>query len=268
MLFFEPVFHFHRFFSTQKTIPVLVDASQSMSLFGPESTVIPFLKRLQQINETIDSKRKKYHIFLFGDSLRDLSKLEDLKFMDKTSQFPTDCSKYLNDSELVIISDANWTNTFPVDFFADKNIQYLHMSDFENAPFLRILHSEITSTPADSIATLQVAIDGRIEESKPVNLKIMENQKIINRFSINESAGYFKRNLEIKLPSTSPGIHLYRLNAFISDSLHTNDYMIRYVAPQNFLYDLQSTSPSLDRRFLALSISKHPEFKKTTKQTS
>lgn len=264
--FFEPVFHFQRVLPETKTIPVLIDASRSMSLFQPESTVLPFLNKLQYINNLIDTKSKKYQFFLFGDSLRSITNLNELKFLDNLSEFPTTHKKFTSSShELIIVSDANWSNSVTSDFFSNKTIRYLQLPSFRPHPYLRILNSEFSSSHADSLSLLYLTIEGRIEENKEVRVTVMENGKSISEQILNEPPGYFKRTLNIKLPATAPGKHLYRLKAVCSDSLYANAYAVRDVAPGNFIYQIHSSFPTLDLRFLSLSLSKHQEFHRNEK---
>ncbi len=264
--FIEPVFHFQRFFSDTSNIPVFIDASQSMSLFDPDSTVIPFLNKLQQINDLSNSKTKKYQFILFGDSVRNVTDFKKIKFTDKRSEFPSAYDKLLKNSNVFfIISDANWSNTVKLDFFSNKNIHYLQLPNFRNAPFLRILRSDISHSNANSTSVLHLTIEGRIEEEKPITIRVVERETLISEQILNEPPGFFKRTLELKLPAASPGKHLYRISAAQSDFLYTSTPVLRYITPDKFLYQLNSSFPSPDRRFLSLSLSKHHEFKQNTR---
>jgi len=266
--FFEPVFHFQRITSDINNIPVLIDNSESMSLFELDSTVIPFLSRLQQINDSSDTKSKKYQFILFGDSVRNVTDFKRINFTDKRSEFPSAHDKMLNNSNVFfIISDANWSNTVPLDFFSNKSIYYLQQPEFKHSPFLRILNSEISPSKADSASVLHLTIEGRIEEDKPITLSVVERERLIGEQVLNETPGFFKRTLEIKLPAASPGKHLYRISAVHCDSLHTSTSILRYVTPDKFLYQLSSSFPTLDRRILSLSLSKHQEFKRNDKES-
>lgn len=264
--FFEPVFHFQRISSDTNNIPVFIDASQSMSLFEPDSTVIPFLNRLQQINDLSDTKSKKYQFILFGDSVRNVTDFRGINFNDKRSEFPSAHGKVMtNSNDFFVISDANWSNTVPLDFFSNKIIHYLQLPKFKHAPFLRILSSEISPSRKNSTSVLHLTIEGRIEENKPVTICVNESENLIGEQILNEQPGFFKRTLELKLPAASPGKHLYRISVAHCDSLHTSAYILRYVTPDKFLYQLSSSFPTLDRRFLSLSLSKHQEFKRNDK---
>lgn len=261
--FFEPSFNFQRVAPVQNNIPVLVDASMSMSLFQPESSIITFLNKLQIINQNSDSKSKKFKLFTFGDSLRNLDKPELLNFKDKKSVFPLNMEKKLSTaSDIIIVSDANWSNSINTDDIADKNIHYLKLSNFRQKQFLHINNSEISSTPADSPAILLINLEGVSEIENPLKIDITENNKPIVQTSFKLDPGYFKRTFKVILPPTFAGKHIYRINALISDSLHTFAYNVRYSRPSYFFFQFQPSLPSLDKRFLSLSLSKHPEFKK------
>lgn len=266
--FFEPVFHFQRITSDINNIPVLIDNSESMSLFELDSTVIPFLNRLQQINDSSDTKSKKYQFILFGDSVRNVTDFKRINFTDKRSEFPSAHNKMLNNNNVFfIISDANWSNTVPLDFFSNKTIYYLQLPKFKHPPFLRILSSEISPSKADSASVLHLTIEGRLVEDKPITISVVEKERLIGEQVLNETPGFFKRTLELKLPAASPGKHLYRIGAVHCDSLHTSTSILRYVTPDKFLYQLSSSFPTLDRRFLSLSLSKHQEFKRNDKES-
>ncbi len=267
--FFEPVFRFQRIASDISNIPVLIDNSESMSLFKLDSTVTPILNKLQQINNLSDTKSKKYQFILFGDSVRNVTDFKKINFTDKRSEFPHTHDKLLNNSNVFfIISDANWSNAVPLDFFSNKTIYYLQLPEFKHSPFLSILSSEISSSKADSASVLHLTIEGRIEEEKPITISIVERERLISEQVLNETPGFFKRTLELKLPEVSPGKHLYRISAVHCDSLHTSTSILRYVTPDKFLYQLSSSFPTLDSRFLSLSLSKHKEFKRNDKESS
>jgi hypothetical protein len=170
-----------------------------------------------------------------------------------------------NSNVFFIISDANWSNTVKLDFFSNKNIHYLQLPNFRNAPFLRILRSDISHSNANSTSVLHLTIEGRIEEDKPVRICVFEREKLICEQVLNEQPGFFKRDLELKITAASAGKHLYRISATHGDSLHTSVYILRYVKPDKFFYQLFSSFPKLDRRFLSLSLSKYQEFKKNDK---
>ena len=264
--FSEPVFRFQRISSPTNDIPVLIDVSQSMSLFEPDSTVIPFLNRLQQINNLSDTKSRNFQFILFGDSVRAADDLTKTTFNDKRSEFPSAHAKVLrNSTDFIIISDANWSNTVPLDFFTKKTVHYLQLPGFKHPPFLRIGDREISPHRADSTSALHLTIEGRIEEDKPVRICVFEREKLICEQVLNEQPGFFKRDLELKITAASAGKHLYRISATHGDSLHTSVYILRYVKPDKFFYQLFSSFPKLDRRFLSLSLSKYQEFKKNDK---
>ncbi len=266
--FFEPAFHFQRLSSNNNNIPVLVDVSQSMSLFEPDSTIIPLLNKLQQINDSNGTKSNKFQFILFGDSVRNATDLRKINFNDNRSEFPSAYDKMLNNSNvLFIISDANWSNTVPLDFFSNKTIHYLKLPKFKHAPFLRILNSEVFHSKTNSSSVLRLTIEGRIEQEKPITISVVEKQRLIGEQILNERPGFFKRTLELKLPAASPGKHLYRISAAHSGSLFTSAYILRYATPDKFLFQLSSSFPTLDRRFLSLSLSKNKEFKRNDKES-
>jgi hypothetical protein len=266
--FFEPVFHFQRISSDISNIPVLIDASQSMSLFEVDSAVTPFLNKLQQSNDFSDTKSKKYQLILFGDSVRKVTDFNKISFTDKRSVFPSAHDKMLNNSNVFfIISDANWSNTVPLDFFSNKTIYYLQLPELKRSPFLRILSSEFSPSKAGSASVLHLTIEGRIVEDKPITISVVEKNRLITEQVLNEAPGFFKRTLDLKIPTASPGKHLYRINAVHSDSLRSSASILRYVTPDKFLYQLSSSFPTLDRRFLSLSLSKHQEFKRNDNES-
>lgn len=259
----EPSFQFEKVASLHKNIPVLIDASLSMSLFHPDTTILSFIQKLQQINNSSTEKSRKFEFYVFGDSLRKLDNPGHLKFIDKQSKFPINSGKNISTSrELIIITDANWSNSFPLDAFADKNIHYLELSGFKQQPFLRFVNLELPSSPSDSLVTIPLTIEGRTETKKPVEIVVTESGRVVSKHSFAENPGYFKRTLNINLPPATPGKHLYRFRVSQEDSLQAYAYDIHYIRPRYFTYQHYCSPPSLDSRFISLTLSKHSEFKK------
>lgn len=262
--FIEPSFHFQKFIPRHNDIPVLIDASRSMTLFRPESSVVKFMETLEYANDHSEKKSRKYRFFLFGDSLRHIKSSDELRFTDQTSDFPHHNDKIItNAQDMIIISDANWSNSVPVEHFSDKSIRYLKLSSFTPLPFININRSNFSDSVPDSSSIITIGFEGRIDKPGPVNIKISENGKVIARQDLNEnSTGYFKHDIKLKLPKPVPGKHLYRIEISHSDTISASTYCIKHTLPESFAYSLMSSSSTLDRRFISLGLSRHSEFKK------
>ncbi|NLE01567.1 MAG: hypothetical protein GX640_17015 [Fibrobacter sp.] len=262
--YLEPEIHLDRLNKNQ-TIPVLVDASSSMNLFKPDSSVIPFLQTLKNANQT--SRYRKFVLFAFGDSLRELKDSDGLTFFtDKNSRFPPllQNRKLQESRDIIIVSDANWTNEqFSVDQFSNRIIHYLPLSQKIIPPFLSLSTPvNIPATPADSSLLLNSTINGFTSEKSNLKVDLFHQNKLIESKDVETEPGYISKTVDIKLPGTTPGKHVYRIEVYDSlKNLYAIRHILRFATPETFTYSLQPGQNSLDMRFLKLGISRHPEFR-------
>ena len=253
--FIEPVIHFQRLSNTDTPVPVFIDASASMNLFTPESTVLPILKNMS------DSKR--FAFFMFGDSTRKLENLSDLKFSDKRSFFPSsaDSKTFKNAQDMILLSDGNWSNAnLQPDIFFDKSVYFTTFNSFKHNSYIQFSAPESQTIPADSQLFLPIDLEARVSNAR-ISIKVNENGINIYKHIVNVDTGYTSRKLNPALPKALPGKHLYRIEiSFPPDTLHSVKYSVLYALPGAFSYKLYSATPTLDSRFIALSLKRRSDF--------
>ena len=254
--FVEPVIHFQRLSNTDTPVPVFIDVSASISLFAPESTVLPILKNMS------DSKR--FTFFMFGDSIRKLENLSDLKFSDKRSFFPSsaDSKTFKNTQDMILLSDGNWSNAnLQPDIFFDKSVYFTTLNSFKHNSFIQFSAPEFQTIPTDSQNFLPLDLEARVSNTGDISIKVNENGKTIYKQVVNIDTGYNVRRLNPALPKALPGKHLYKIEiSFPPDTLHSVKYSVLYALPGAFSYKLYSATPTLDNRFIALSLKRRSDF--------
>jgi uncharacterized protein YbcV (DUF1398 family) len=201
--------------------------------------------------------------FYFGDSLRKATDIHQLKFTDKKSHFPFPLDNKLSPdySELIIISDANWTNTTsPFETLSEKAIYYLNLPAPEAQSYIRLTIPGHESVLNDS-SKFKIGLEGRKGSDQSVILTVSENNTLITKQLIPLDTGYFNKEIEVDLPKSIAGKHLFRIDASIpAESLRTMSHQVVYTIKKNFRYFIQSAKPTLDKRFLTLSLKRHTEF--------
>ena len=124
----EPVLKFERLEQRKNVIPVLVDASGSMGLFRPDSSILPFLRSLRAAGKNDPAGGIKFVFYCFGDSLRPCVSLDSMHFSDRQSLLPGSIpDKQARLSPLcVIVSDGHFSNaSLPRGLFQDMTCLYL-----------------------------------------------------------------------------------------------------------------------------------------------
>lgn len=260
--FVEPVIKYQRLAPEKPEISVLVDASKSMNLFKPESTIIPILKTLLLKN---NSKKNDFSIkfFLFGDTLRTFSSITDCKFTDSKSSAPDVSSAALSSSQhIIILSDANWLiNNTLLNRFSEQSIFYIPLPTIQTRPFLRISVPVSKEISVDSTSAFEIKTEGFTNKKEQISITVFEQTKKIEMKQIVVDSGTLNFSTKVSLPKLKPGKHLFRIVAEIqSDTLRSECFYLHSILPLSFYYLSYNPAPSLDSRFFNLALQRHPEF--------
>jgi hypothetical protein len=264
--FFEPVLTVHRFPERTGALPVLIDASESMSFFDADSV-------LQAVRHSLDAlslppNRKPVYL-LFGDSVRTLPPALPYRTTDRTSTFPAPGEHPLlaTARDLIIISDANWSNPETVvPNVNDQSIWYLPLTPVRTAPSLALTLPDSIVTPADSTTVFMIPCSGVARVSTAIVLSITEEEASVAADTHTVAAGPFHHTFQVRLPRTAAGLHRYRVSAVNpGDTTRYTAMVLRHVVPEKFTYTITSTAASLDQRFLRSALAGRKDFKKTSK---
>lgn len=266
--FFEPSFQFERLPSQTRNIPVLIDNSKSMSLFSPESTVLPFIKTLQTLNRNSAVKNNRFVFYTFGDSLKRAG--DSLKFSEGQSTFPLiTANNTINKSpSMIIISDANWSNSVQLSTMVEnKSLYYIRLPKSEQKSHF---FTDIQESPAGSkdSSHFNCKITGFASKSLSLTLRCVTFDKNLYQKTVEIKQGNIQESLDINLKKLSPGIHLLRFQTLAGDSI-VSEYRHTYIVSKDiFYYRTQFTTPSLDNRFLQLAFARHSSFVLTNSDTA
>jgi hypothetical protein len=254
--FFQPTLRFSRIASREVSTAILVDASESMRLFGPDSIV----RMINSLCASSDdgTMGEKYECFLFGDSLRQHADGGKIVFHDRHSLFPhsLDAPEIKAARNIIIVSDGNWTNTTPPRTILDgKNIYYIMLGEPERIPYVSV---EVTAIPKEVIAQtpapVSIAISGYHHAAGTVAITVRDRRRIVARQTVHADSGIFRTPVGLSLPMDSIGTRTYTLTAGADDSLSSTVYFTIEVLQQEFLARLYAPAPSLDNRFLRLAL--------------
>jgi hypothetical protein len=260
--FVEPVIKFQRLAPEKPEISVLVDASKSMNLFKPESTIMPILKTLLR-KDRAELNDLSINFFLFGDTLRKFSSTTECKFSDNKSSAPDVSSKALRSSQhIIILSDANWIiNNTLLNRFSERSVFYVPLQEIQSKPYLNISVPESKEISVDSNATFDIKTEGFVDKNVQISFTVFEQTKIIKVKRIVADSGTLNFSTKILLPKQTAGKHLFRIVAEIqSDTLLAECFYLNSILPLSFNYLSHNPSPSLDSRFFNLALQRHPEF--------
>lgn len=265
--FLEPRFTLERLASSEASIPVLIDASMSMRLFKPDSTVKPLINKLIELGK---KGGPKFSFFLFGDTLREM-KPGEIQFGDHRSFFPVNLSApvFRGSSDLLIVTDGNWSNaTMPSGALLDKNVRFLELPPSTPVPYLQVNASAPLQSPADTPAILSINLSGRLEKADSVKIEVFESTSRLRTIGEEIGSGSFSKAISIQLPEQKPGTYIYKVKVRAGDSLYAESFTAHQIIPDNFTYFLYSAKPSLDRRFLPLALAKTRSFTRITDEST
>lgn len=266
--FFEPSFQFERLPPQTRNIPVLIDNSKSMSLFSPESTVVPFIKTLQTLNKKSTIKNNRFVFYSFGDSLKKAA--DSLTFSESESTFPSLTSnKVISTSpSIIIISDANWSNSVQLSSMVEnKSLYYLQLLKFHRSGRF---YTDIKDSPAKSKDSTNFTcnITGFATDSLSLTLRCVTYDKNLFQKTIMVKPGSIQESLNFNLKKFTPGIHILRFQTLTGDSIVNEHRHVHTVSKDVFYYRTQFAKPSLDSRFLQLAFSKDSSFMTASTDTT
>ncbi|HUI91002.1 MAG TPA: hypothetical protein VLX68_02035 [Chitinivibrionales bacterium] len=256
--FFEPVLKFERLDTKRPAVPVLVDASMSMRLFDPRSSVLPFLRMLDSLQQASPASLA-FKFYFFGDSLRGSSLSRIPGFSDLHSFLPAAITeKAIHDAQVVlIVSDGNLSNlSSPKGILQEKSCYYLKLPPASPLPFLQSdLISSRESVPLDSPAAAVLQVHGFFSKQQQIQLSCRQGVSPVAQRSIKVDSGYFSDTVTFRLPTSRQGRSVYAVSACnAADSLRTDLFFTQTVIPQQLRAKIISISPLLDRRFLTLAL--------------
>lgn len=261
VIFFEPSIQFERLPRLSRKIPVLIDNSASMSLFSPESSIIPCIKTISSINDVSSKRDQRFEFYSFGDTLKKVSP-DHYSFTEASSTFPVvNDYKYLNNAHsLIIISDANWTNSVPLASIAEnKSAYYLKLPKPHPAASINL---EISS-PDHSLKNpvhIKCNINGFLSDTSALTFRCVSAGNVLAQKRVNGLSGQIQDTFNVKLPEMKPGLHIVRFQALLDDSLVTEYRHLQQIARDVFYYKTQFFKPSVDNRFLLLAFSRDSSF--------
>lgn len=259
--FIEPVVSIQRLPDPDRPVPVLVDASKSMALFPVDSIIRRFRSAAE--SPGTGGQKRRFTWYLFGDSLRACDDLSTYQSSDKKSTLPETGSSagLLDADELVVISDANWTNPSPVtSSFSSKSVWYIPLSPSRLPPFLVCRAPDTINTSAGSPFRLSLSLRGNLSAPSVITVTAAENKKESVVDTCMVAAGRFSRQCLLELPAPLPGLHIYRITAAASsDSLTRTEFVCNHAVTSAFTCTVFSEEPSLDARFIRLALARNSE---------
>ncbi len=258
LAFFEPMLSFERLQTKPGIVPVLIDASMSMRLFDPDSSVLPFLACLDSLAHASPSPLR-FRYYCFGDSFRECPPKAALTFSDLKSLLPASFKdRVVREAPFVlIVSDGNFSNpSFSRGMLQEKACYYLALPHVSPRPYV---HSEVLgvreSVPLDSPSTVLVRLHGFASGTCPIVLLCRSDKSPVSQRSITADSGYFSDTALVRLPTGRQGRFVYSVSVVNArDTLRSVSYFSQAVVPQQFTAKILSASPHLDRRFLAQAL--------------
>jgi|GEM_PF-6677880 len=267
IVFIEPQFTIHHLPNHDSSIPLLVDASLSMSLFSADSIVDDIERSLASIDTGQRDDMPAIVPMLFGDSMRLAVDLKKYAPVDLNSFFPSPVDHPIlrNASDIIIVSDANWSNSSPVQrTIAEKNVWYLPLPPPRIVPSIQCMIPDTVVSASGSFGKLEILCRGTASKNAPVTVTVT-NGTVHLSDSFTVDAGPFSRRTMIDLPPQRPGLHIFRvLIANRTDSLETERFVLLHSVSDTIFHSLEAATPSLDVRFLRLALSQKKEFVEVT----
>jgi len=259
-IIFQPTFKIRTIAPEDQGAIVLLDVSKSMRLFNADSSLFRFLATLKNIPSGKPHGSVPVRIVCFGDSTRPLSQGSLISFSDEHSYFPNRLGQDLEShGRVLIISDGNWSNpSLPRGLLQDKTCYYIKLPSFSPRPFL---HTEFIFTQQqavqDSISTIRLLMQGFKKTAGSLDIAATLSGRRVARASRKVNAGYFSDTVSVSLPSSRPGRSLCTVAAIdSSDSLSSLLYLVHDVVPGTVKASICASQPTLDKRFIALALSK------------
>jgi hypothetical protein len=239
-----------------------------MSLFSPESTVIPLVKTFQILNKRSTVKNKRFVFYTFGDSLKRTD--DQLTFSENQSIFPPIISNTIMNKSpsMIIISDANWSNSVQLSpMVENKSLYYLQLpKPHQSSHFF----TDIKNSPAGSKDSthFNCNVTGFATNTASLTLRCLTYDKNLYQKSFEIKPGNIQESLDFNLKKLSPGIHVLRFQTLVDDSIISEYRHVYTVSKDVFYYRTQFATPSLDTRFLQLAFTRDSSFMLTSNDTA
>ena len=261
----EPSLKFERLAARRNVVPVLVDASKSMRLFHPDSTVLPFLRSLKALEKENSATGVTFSLYCFGDSLRPCTTVDSIRFSDRQSVLPSSVPE--NQDRLspicVIVSDAHFSNaSLPKGLFQDMTCLYYSLGPASPRQFISAeLLSVNDHVELDSASVAMVIVHGYALTGSAIQLTCKEKSSVVARKILHADAGFFSDTASLVLPTARLGRFLYAVTvASTQDTLRRVLYFTQTVVSGKFFARIVSGAPSLDRRFISLALQNDPQW--------
>ncbi|MFW6254605.1 MAG: hypothetical protein ACOC41_06725 [Chitinivibrionales bacterium] len=260
LVFFQPKLRFSRLLPPHRKTAVLVDVSESMNLFDTDSII-------DRIVYTIDSLQgkgsagKRMPVFAFGDSLRPLSGLGSIGYIDRHSRFPDDFSEpsLKNAANILLISDGNWSDfeTFS-SLLQNKDVRYIPLRMKRYEPFVE---QNATISPNRSLAGTRaeadIVLSGYRTARDTIHVSVT-SEAFQADTSIVVDSGFFDDSLVVSIPATEPGTRLYKIKSRSeTDSAPTVSYATHETVAKKVRVAFVGKHHSLDKRFLGMALERH-----------
>ena len=264
----EPSFHIRYLSRMNSPLPVLVDASASMTHFAADSVITVLRRNIDSISTLNGIAARDTRWYLFGDSLRALKK-DSITFSDKKSYFPdfSETPVLSKAQEAIIISDGHWSNSeLPFKAMPSKLFWYIPLPLRHRPSSLSFKIPDTISSPENSPTELHVLCKGVTSGTTRLSFTLAGKDTVIKRISSSIPEGMFTHTFIVDLPVEKPGYYLYDCSVVSeTDSLQTTGKVLLQVTPEKYLCSFVSSRPSMDERFLRLAIDRNPLFRKNSR---
>jgi hypothetical protein len=232
-----------------------------MQLFNPDSSVKPFLRSLSSINELPSRSGNHFVFYSFGDTLKECSP-NKLTFKDNCSNFPqvTIINSIDKSQSMIIISDANWTNSVSLQNFAEnKALYYLKLPKPKTVETFNI-EIKKSEHPINETKKIECILTGITTDTIALILKCKISGIIPPQKTIQLKPGPFHTIADFEIPTLDPGIYVMRFEALVKDSIVAECRHLQQIHKNKFFYRTLLSSPSIDNRFLNLAFSQNSSF--------
>ncbi|MBD3314761.1 MAG: hypothetical protein GF344_03155 [Chitinivibrionales bacterium] len=264
LAFVQPTLRLSRLAPERSVLGLLVDVSGSMERFNADSAWKHLIPALQRASGGTPELTVNY--MAFGDSLRPLTTESIPAFDAPRSHFPSsrEMKKLEDADEVILLTDGNWSNTTPPRLLPKTTYHYVPLRQIRHRSFLRIEPAgSIPPTPRDSNSTAAVHLSGFTSIDNAVHLVIRHRGRPIGRRTVPVRAGRFADSVRLSLPTNRVGTHLYEITARLPDTtLQSSCYLVQPVVRRRINVTLSADAPSLDKRFIALAVDRHPRLRR------
>jgi len=253
--FTQPVITCNKLVDHNRSVAVLVDASESMSQFDLTALVnrTDSLFKVNSSSTTFSARTVLW--YLFGDSLRPWNRDRAYTSLDRSSIFPklSDGSPPGNAAEIVVVSDAHWSNDVSAAaLLQNRAAWYIPLTTSRKLPFITCHHADTVQCQADSASTVSISVQGNLPADGYIYIKLMSSKAMLYFDSLQVSAGSFAQKITLPLPPLAAGFYPVTLHCYhANDTLvATRSTLLIHSVPHIFTYSCSPLEPSLDIRFI------------------